>query len=70
MVTGLVSSIAWRNLVEKGALSDWFEERDNAQAVEFLSQLNELGLDAILPSVTLSVVVLALVTFATSGRKS
>ena len=69
MVTGLVSSIAWRNLIEKGALSSWFEERGNTQAVEFLRDLNELGLDAILPSVTLSIVVLALVTLV-SGRKS
>jgi hypothetical protein len=65
MLTGVVTAVGWKGLISTGALAGWVEGIGLQSTAEWLRQVAEARVEAILPALALSLVVLVVVSLAT-----
>jgi len=66
MVTGVLTAITWFICIEKKVLTVWAEESGRTGLAQTCNDLKEAGIDAVIPAVIVSVVVLIGVSLAGS----
>jgi SSS family solute:Na+ symporter/sodium/proline symporter len=65
MLTGVVTAVGWKGLISTGALAGWVEGIGLQSAAEWFRKVAEARVEAILPALALSLVVLIVVSLAT-----
>ncbi len=66
MVTGVLTAITWFVLIEQETLTTWAADAGHSGLAETCLKINNLGVDAVIPAVIVSVVVLVTVSLAGS----